>query len=60
MSSVTARAKEGPEVSGIGSAIQIDPEKVGAHVDEVVRGTVEQTLNALLDSVAQDELNLPL
>jgi len=57
MESVTERVKEGtgPEAlpaRGIDSAIQIDPEKVRAHVDEVVRGTVEQTLNALLDAEA--------
>lgn len=50
MDSVTQQAQEGFPV--IASAIQIDAEKVRAHVDEVVRGTVEQTLNALLDAEA--------
>jgi putative transposase len=54
MDSVTERAKEGTEQASesISGAIQIDPEKVRRHVDEVVRGTVEQTLNALLDAEA--------
>jgi len=52
MESVTESGKEGTEFQSIASAIQIDPEKVRAHVDEVVRGTVEQTLNALLDAEA--------
>lgn len=50
MDSVTQVTQEGREA--IAAAIQIDPEKVRAHVDEVVRGTVEQTLNALLDAEA--------
>jgi transposase-like protein len=52
MESVTESGKEGTQFQSIASAIQIDPEKVRAHVDEVVRGTVEQTLNALLDAEA--------
>jgi len=52
MDSVTERVKEGTEFSTIASAIRVDAEKVRAHVDEVVRGTVEQTLNALLDAEA--------
>ena len=50
MDSVAERPKEGTE--GIAAAIRIDPEQVRRHVDEVVRGTVEQTLNALLDAEA--------
>ncbi len=56
MGKLTERAKEGTEEStgseASSRAIQIDPEKVRRHVDEVVRGTVEQTLNALLDAEA--------
>lgn len=37
---------------GIKDAVVIDTEKVRSHVDEVVRSTVEQTLNALLDAEA--------
>jgi transposase-like protein len=50
MDSVAEGAKEGSD--GIAAAIRIDPEQVRRHVDEVVRGTVEQTLNALLDAEA--------
>ena len=33
-------------------AVVVDTDKVGAHLDEVVRSTVEQTLNQLLDEEA--------
>ena len=32
--------------------IQVDEEKVQAHLSEIVRGTVEETLNSLLDAEA--------
>jgi transposase-like protein len=49
--SVTDGSKEGTAgVEGIGGAFSVDAEKVRSHLDEVVRGTVEQTLNALLDA----------
>ncbi len=35
------------EVLSLGSAIRVDAAEVRRHVDEVVRGTVEQTLDAL-------------
>lgn len=38
--------------AGLAGAVTIDAEKVRGHVDEVVRTTVEQTLNALLDAEA--------
>ena len=57
MGSVSEEAREGTEAVAIASAIQIDPEKVRRHVDEVVRGTVEQTLNALLDAEADQLCN---
>jgi transposase-like protein len=37
---------------GLRSAVVVDTEKVRAHVDEVVRSTVESTLNQLLDAEA--------
>ena len=40
---------------GLGSVLQIDEGRIQAHLDEVVRATVEETLNALLDAEA-DEL----
>lgn len=53
----TARgtAEEGPAAeakSGLASALTVDTEKVRGHLDEVVRTTVEQTLNQLLDEEA--------
>lgn len=50
MDSVTNGTKEG--MAGIEGALQLDVGKVREHLDEVVRGTVEQTLNALLDAEA--------
>jgi putative transposase len=38
---------------GLNSALTIDPSKVRSHVDEVVRSTVEETLNAMLDAEAE-------
>ena len=49
MDSVTGRTEEG---TGIEGALQLDVGRVREHLDEVVRGTVEQTLNALLDAEA--------
>jgi transposase-like protein len=42
----------GSEMRGLGSVVQIDEGKIQAHLDEVVRSTVEETLNALLDAEA--------
>jgi transposase-like protein len=36
----------------LGAVVQIDDGKIRAHLDEVVRATVEETLNALLDAKA--------
>jgi hypothetical protein len=36
-----------------GAVVQIDDGKIRAHLDEVVRATVEETLNALLDAEAE-------
>ena len=35
-----------------GPVVQIDEGRIQAHLDEVVRATVEETLNALLDAEA--------
>jgi len=40
------------ETKTLGSVVQIDEGKIQAHLDEVVRATVEETLNALLDAEA--------
>jgi transposase-like protein len=37
---------------GLKTAVVVDTEKVRGHLDEVVRSTVEQTLNQLLDEEA--------
>ena len=42
----------GSETKALGSVVQIDEGKIQAHLDEVVRNTVEETLNALLDAEA--------
>lgn len=42
----------GSETKGLGSVVQIDAGKIQGHLDEVVRSTVEETLNALLDAEA--------
>ena len=39
---------------GLGPVVQIDEGRIQAHLDEVVRATVEETLNALLDAEAED------
>ena len=46
-----AGASERPQ-EGLRAAVMVDTDKVRAHVDEVVRSTVEQTLNQLLDEEA--------
>src|SRR5215472_9830988 len=38
--------------SPLNSLITIDDERIKSHLDRVVRGTVEETLNALLDAEA--------
>ncbi len=38
------------EVAKLNQVIQIDEGKIQAHLGEVVRSTVEETLNALLDA----------
>ena len=40
------------EAKSLGAVVQIDEGKIRAHLDEVVRATVEETLNALLDAEA--------
>ncbi|MGA7521111.1 MAG: IS256 family transposase [Acidobacteriaceae bacterium] len=42
----------GNEGKTLGSVVQIDEGRIHAHLDEVVRATVEETLNALLDAEA--------
>jgi transposase-like protein len=44
-----------PELASVARLIRIDEEQVRSHLDRIVLGTVEDTLNALLDAEA-DEL----
>jgi len=39
-------------LSPLGNVITIDDERIKSHLDRVVRGSVEETLNALLDAEA--------
>jgi transposase-like protein len=48
---VEAGASNGQK-SPLGPVVQIDDGRIQAHLDEVVRATVEETLNALLDAEA--------
>jgi hypothetical protein len=41
-----------PEAQKLSQVIQIDEGKIQAHLGEVVRSTVEETLNAMLDAEA--------
>ncbi len=49
------REAEGGARQPLGPVVQIDEGRIQAHLDEVVRSTVEETLNAPLDAEA-DEL----
>ena len=42
----------------LGNVITIDDERIKSHLDRVVRGSAEETLNALLDADGQSALNL--
>jgi hypothetical protein len=42
----------GERAPALGPVVQIDEGRIQAHLDEVVRSTVEETLNALLDAEA--------
>ena len=37
----------------LSNVIKIDDERIKGHLDKIVRGTVEETLNALLDGEAE-------
>ena len=52
MQSVSTDAGTASGSEGLKSALIVDTEKVRGHLDEVVRSTVEQTLNQLLDEEA--------
>ena len=48
----TNQKEAGQEVTKLDQVIQIDEGKIQAHLGEVVRSTVEETLNAMLDAEA--------
>jgi len=48
----TNQGEVGKEVAKLSQVIQIDEGKIQAHLGEVVRSTVEETLNAMLDAEA--------
>lgn len=41
----------------LNKVIRIDESEIRGHLDEMVRGTVEQTLNAMLDAEADQMCN---
>jgi len=49
---------ENDNTKPLGRVIRIDESEIRGHLDEMVRGTVEETLNGLLDAEA-DEIGLP-
>ena len=49
---VRVGVEAGNKAEPLGGVVQIDEGKIRAHLDEVVRATVEETLNALLDAEA--------
>ena len=42
----------------LSKVIRIDESEIRGHLDEMVRGTVEETLNALLDAEANSKMQL--
>ncbi len=46
-----------PIPDALNNVIWIDDERIKGHLDRVVRGTVEETLNALLDAEADRMCN---
>lgn len=53
MDKVADCAQEGTETEALKAAFSVDAEKVRGHLDQVVRQSVEQTLNALLEAEAE-------
>jgi len=41
----------------LSKVIRIDESEIRGHLDEMVRGTVEETLNAMLDAEADETCN---
>ena len=49
---VAKRNQDSKKEPPLGNVITIDDERIKSHLDRVVRGSVEETLNALLDAEA--------
>jgi hypothetical protein len=45
-------SEDTPIPGALSNVIRIDDERIKGHLDRIVRGTVEETLNALLDAEA--------
>ncbi len=43
----------------LSKVIRIDEREIRDHLDEIVRGTVEETLNSLLDAKANEMCQVP-
>ena len=52
MTDETTPIQGSSNVGPLNNIIRIDDERIKGHLDRVVRGTVEETLNALLDAEA--------
>ena len=55
-----AEVTEVTEDRGVAGAVRVDEGKICSHLDEVVRSTVEQTLNQMLDEEADRIAGPPL
>ena len=51
---------ENDTTKALNKVIRIDEAEIRGHLDEMVRGTVEETLNALLDAEADEMCKAPI
>lgn len=49
----TVSDQEAEGIKAIGNVVHIDEDRIKGHLDRIVRGSVEETLNQLLDAEAQ-------
>ena len=49
---MTDKAQDMGSEKSISNVVKIDEERIKGHLDRIVRGTVEETLNGLLDAEA--------
>ena len=50
----------GEDNEGFGQCLHIDDERIQAHLSRIIRGSVEETLNALLDAEADRLVGAPI